>query len=1853
MLGAKRARVPGDETADENRPASSVIPDRHAHDAGAAEQTDGSPVYSGEGSEKRIGRILREFSELGCSFFSGASKDEVKDADRIAPKVASIRAEIEEKFGHFWHPAWRHLVVGALVCFRDRQCDVGLREHVQMLHVIEGADNLRAHNGQVFTYTDGSWNLYDGVVSEGTMARCSTYLLRLEGLFRSVGARGEIKRDESALLDAISWVLARNSGHGGANPQGTLEHFEEVCLEQGESRGPGATWVERTAKALSELKADLMKQLVERKSQLFTYYSEWCATRRLEQPGIAFSDTCFVFTEDQFRPLRIVKKSPANNIYVFIDHPLLDPVEAAHAERLRTFWATTFWGNALAMQCQFAALALALRGENVDRCFWTLGPGGVGQSLLSHFLDALLDGRHSFLDTNVYYSDEELRKQAQMLVSKLVVTAQEAVQGAAHNMREDLYKKHMTADAIASRLPYAIVTKQVELKGWKRMELNRLPTFSGITEISFDSIYRRAWVCKLSARFKSPAELASITNPAKQGIFAKDASLKAFLKSSQAIGAGLKMMVGFMSQNTKQQCHQVIEDYVERLDGGLTRERLRFACDLPGEQRPQQEFDPIAGMKDSLLKVHNDLISAVLELDKEPTRYFLCSLQTPFRERGRAKREEIFNRLMQHGYWREYQGRRQHAHGQYCAPIIQTTNTVASLFPARGSHIEETFPERFNAKRLQAYVGNANRVHNFNVMVRFFRRRLKDNEEKRGRGTQSWSAREERAALLEGIEKMEAREHAARKLLEKIQQLPPDADGNVTVYNNYDYKRDVRGRRYLAKHCFGAQKISRRLREGALIGVEDWDFENAQFAIAAHFPQLLGFKVQHPVACLPGVTSYVRGREEILRDFGPDREVAKVILLKTLNGGQIPPEFQGNGILAEIKKESKFLRWLACSLQPSVYEACCADKEKAWPEASTLTYTLEGAEDFALQALHTFVRSIGPVKHLSLEFDGVEVDSGLVNLRPDFQESAEDFVFSQTGYRLKLRKKRRQFLCELIEECATGKTSVPMPGDLLEGGNCILASVAHLQQRQEEFRVKLTQEAQRGVLTAYPTYRAVSETFGFALESCSSSSLHGWEVGSTFLLHAESKGGQPHCFGLEIGESGAVYVYDGPTKYATTIILLTNNIASAIDRSTIVLFRLGHMGTSSDILLDLRAGSTDDYLENPGEDFWASLSSEVQKYSKALSRTTPARDQLACDLCPRRRFGRVNLLRTHVKLHHTLKARYCASGAKQLRVAQALFDNDRFEGSGGSSCPRGGYLKRSAEFIVKHAGDLPDRWTDMDKMITLVLDVEGPQYWANINLQNRPALRRVGNTLYTQQFAQRIFTVALTNDAVVERAATHFCTVAQGSGEVASLLPRNPTTWENIMEDVFFSPAASAELSRLLRECEDRGEFRSISVDGTFKPCLSLLGQSKHTAPKRIRNDQALSAEEALHVVYTFRGSTGAVIAVSPHSSESTESQIVALKSNCTEAALAAIEHYATDDPSHKLLLALRQVCPGIQAMSLDPLHTAFKYEQAHFERKSPGSRFLPKVLGKFSATRGNGRASGLCGSTFYDGIAELHVGRAEKRARELLVDRTMDKREAEKLRDELDVDAPFESRAEFVLLLAALVCLWADEVNKITMSRKPVYSCLVYASTPSRIEWLLNGTRYRNRCPPKTLELLSVGTTSNEALHSEMRLWFWGVRDMHQSTLRLKLRIFQLAKLIAHNSALFYPTTVQIRQKFVLARSTQCRKLWPSEEDWEKWRSELSPAGGPGGRKGVRAGGAPRSAPFKKRAGAGRTDYQKKFLQKATNPLSATRKKLEKAVRAHKAASGKESKTAAKKRTKRTVFTLAKDRRVPTKWKN
>jgi hypothetical protein len=164
---------------------------------------------------------------------------------------------------------------------------------------------------------------------------------------------------------------------------------------------------------------------------------------------------------------------------------------------------------------------------------------------------------------NIYYTDDELRKQGDLLEGKIVTTGQETVQGAVRPMRLDLFKKHISADPIAMRMLYSIVTRMVELVGLKRFEMNKLPDFGVIDNAVFNSILRRSLVIKHESRFVEQDVLDKVAGAAAKGIFLKDPTAKDFVRSGGAVVVGWKMLHGHMAKYSAAECYNHIEHYVD------------------------------------------------------------------------------------------------------------------------------------------------------------------------------------------------------------------------------------------------------------------------------------------------------------------------------------------------------------------------------------------------------------------------------------------------------------------------------------------------------------------------------------------------------------------------------------------------------------------------------------------------------------------------------------------------------------------------------------------------------------------------------------------------------------------------------------------------------------------------------------------------------------------------------------------------------------------------------------------------------------------------------------------------------------------------------------------------------------------------------------------------------------------------------------------------------------------------------------------------------------------------------------------------------------------------------------------
>ena len=85
-----------------------------------------------------------------------------------------------------------------------------------------------------------------------------------------------------------------------------------------------------------------------------------------------------------------------------------------------------------------------------------------------------------------------------------------------------------------------------------------------------------------------------------------------------------------------------------------------------------------------------------------------------------------------------------------------------------------------------------------------------------------------------------------------------------------------------------------------------------------------------------------------------------------------------------------------------------------------------------------------------------------------------------------------------------------------------------------------------------------------------------------------------------------------------------------------------------------------------------------------------------------------------------------------------------------------------------------------------------------------------------------------------------------------------------------------------------------------------------------------------------------------------------------------------------------------------------------------------------------------------------------------------------------------------------------------------------------------------------RVLALLPSGTSSNEALHAEVKSWFAQTQQMHQSTLKQKLDILTLAKMLPHGAASRGLTLRQLSSRILLVRLCT-PSIWTSKT-WSEW---------------------------------------------------------------------------------------------------
>ena len=124
-----------------------------------------------------------------------------------------------------------------------------------------------------------------------------------------------------------------------------------------------------------------------------------------------------------------------NNIYTYIASALLGDASTCVNRRLNESISKTLYDNEYAMRCTFAGLAMAILGESVGRPFWTIGSGGVGQSLLTTLIHKAINPMRGYVDCAALRQDGELRKMISRITGYCVLTATDETGGCEGNFR--------------------------------------------------------------------------------------------------------------------------------------------------------------------------------------------------------------------------------------------------------------------------------------------------------------------------------------------------------------------------------------------------------------------------------------------------------------------------------------------------------------------------------------------------------------------------------------------------------------------------------------------------------------------------------------------------------------------------------------------------------------------------------------------------------------------------------------------------------------------------------------------------------------------------------------------------------------------------------------------------------------------------------------------------------------------------------------------------------------------------------------------------------------------------------------------------------------------------------------------------------------------------------------------------------------------------------------------------------------------------------------------------------------------------------------------------------------------------
>jgi hypothetical protein len=292
-------------------------------------------------------------------------------------------------------------------------------------------------------------------------------------------------------------------------------------------------------------------------------------------------------------------------------------------------------------------------------------------------------------------------------------------------------------------------------------------------------------------------------------------------------------------------------------------------------------------------------------------------------------------------------------------------------------------------------------------------------------------------------------------------------------------------------------------------GDMEFDIKTAQFTLLSQIVDRVGLVLEHPVAQFQQLRRYAVERESINPTLHQSPVEAKRIAIAILNGMHIPASLEGDEFALGLKKESRLLRWLASSLDPTFHTFLLEGVKKDWPEAAALFYLWTPAEDYILESMCTYTATLSP-HHLSLHYDAIKVDSSCVTGdTSEFSMALEQEIFTHTGYTVTIATKPQMLLLELVKMPRHTRRQLEFPEVAGRHGNCIPACLLYLGFQAEAVLKELKRNiaANRQALSCgYRSYRSCASQFNCVLCPVDLSDI----APGSYILHVASVSPRVH-----------------------------------------------------------------------------------------------------------------------------------------------------------------------------------------------------------------------------------------------------------------------------------------------------------------------------------------------------------------------------------------------------------------------------------------------------------------------------------------------------------------------------------------------------------------------------------------------------------------------------------------------------------------------------------------------------------------------------------------------------------------------